>query len=433
MGFKQRYENLKPKFLSDISICKTNRDLFEKYFIWHEKKLISRNGLRELDEGCCKTLYGYIMNFKNINKWFENKPLKNLTKKDLTKVWEDLESGKICKADGESYEDRASYYSKIFKAKLFQMIGKYDMAVEVFEFWRPTKNNDKVKFFEKKDFDSMLLYAIKPEHKLLLSLLWDIGENVFSILQLQKKEVREHTNAQGEKEYLITLKNEKIKRSRTARTEPTNYQETAKLIETYLKNGKREFVEAPNGKEIYWKCKTTDGKKHKTRVYGKWIVRPFEDNDLLFEFGTKQAEQVLRRIVDLSGVVCLPDGERPTLKDFRSSMCCYLLSEGWSTDEVRSRLGHKPSSKAIDKYANYLAIGKGGAKKKLYDSDLLKVKGKLIESEQREKLLDMRLKGQKSEVENLTIKVDSLLSGGYEKEMEKIYKQFEQRREKKEG
>lgn len=408
MGFAQRYENIKPKFLSDESICKANRDLFGEYFIWQEKKLRAKNDIKELDEGCCKTLYGYVMMFRNVNKWFNNKPLNNLTKKDLTRVWEALESGDITRADGKPYEDRASYYSKIFKGKLFKMVGKYDMAVEVFEFWKPSKNDDKVKFFEKKDFDSMFLYAIKPEHKLLLSFLWDIGENVFSILQLQKKEVREHINQQGEKEYLITLRNEKIKRSRTARTEPTNYPETAKLIETYFKNGKREFIEDPNGKEIYWKCKTTDGKKHKTRVYGKWIVRPFEDEDLLFEFGTKQAEQILRRIVDLSGVVCLPDGERPTLKDFRSSMCCYLLSEGWSCDEVRSRLGHKPSSKAIDKYANYLAIGKGGAKKKLYDSNLSKVEGKLEESKQREKLLDMRIKSQENKTEEQTNKIDEL-------------------------
>ncbi len=410
MGFKERYERIKPKFLNDKSMCKENRELFKEYFIWQEKKLIAKNGFRELDDGCCKTLYAYVMMFKNVNKWFGNKPLKDITKSDMDKVWNDLESGKIKKVDGKPYEDRASYYSKVFKGKLFKMVGKYDMAVEVFEFWKPTKNEDKVKFFEKKDYDNMILYAMKPEHKLLLSLLWDIGENVFSILQLQKKEVRSHINQQGEKEYLITLNNEKIKRSRTARTEPTNYTETSKLLESLFNSGKREFIEAEGGKEIYWKSKTIDGKKIKKRVYGSWITRPFKDEDFIFEFGTKQAEQILRRIVVKSGVVCLPDGESPTLKDFRSSMCCYLLSEGWSSDEVRSRLGHKPSSRAIDKYANYLAIGKGGAKKKLYDSNLSKVEGQLEESKQREKLLGMKIEGSEKDIGDLKAQIEAITS-----------------------
>jgi|GEM_PF-1407071 integrase len=405
MGFKTRYENLKPRFLSDPEICKSNRDLFTKYLVWQEKKLISKNGFRELDDSCCKTLYTYVMMFRNVNKWFGNKPLKNITRKDLERVWNDLESGKIKKADGNPYEDRASYYSKIFKGKLFKMIKKYDIATEVFEFWKPAKNDDKVKFFEEKDFGNMLLYAIKPEHKLMLSLLWDVGENVFSILQLQRKEIRERVNSQGEMEYLVTLKNSKIKRSRTARTEPTNYANTAKILKAYIDNGKREFVENPNGREVYWSSKTIDGKKKRKRIYGAWIVRPFKDEDYLFDFGPKQAEKVLRRVVEKSGVICLPDGERPTLKDFRSSMACHLLKEGWSCDEVRSRLGHKPSSKAIDKYVNYLAIGKGGAKKKLYDSSLQKVEGKLEESKQREKLLDMRVEKQAEQLEEVNKKL----------------------------
>lgn len=421
MGFEYRYLKKKIEFLADIDICRPNQLIFKKYFEWQENKLKSKNDLKELDESCYKTLYGYIMMFGNVNKWFNNKPLKTITKKDLMRVRSDLEDGTIKKTDGQPYEDRASYYSKIFKGKLFKMIGKYEIAEEVFEFWKPAKNDEKVRFFEKKDFDKMNLYAITPEHKLLLNLLWDIGENVFSILELQKKEVRSHTNQQGEKEYLITLRREKLKRSRTPRTEPTNYTETAKLLDGIFENGKREFISDINGKEIYWESKTVEGKKEKKRVYGKWIVRPFKDEDYLFEFGPKQAEKILRRVVEKSGVVCLPDGEKPTIKDFRSSMACHLLSEGWSSDEVRGRLGHKPSSKAIDKYVSYLAIGKGGAKKKLYDSNLQKIEGLLEESKQREKLLDMRIKNQDSEIKNAILSKDKMINDMIQEKFEEQY------------
>lgn len=412
MGFKTRYENLLPKFLSDNSICEENRKVFKDYFSFQERKLKSIHGLRELDESSYKTLYAYIMMFKNVNRWFGNKPLKKITKANLKQVYEDLEDGKIKNSFGKPFEDRESYYSKIFKGKLFKMIKKYEIADEVLEFWKPTKNGDNVKFFTEEDFRSMELCAIKLSHKVLLNLLWDIGENVFSILKLQVRECIRNVNDLGEPEYNIVLSKEKLKRSRTARTEPTNYPQTTKLLDMYFKQGKKEFVENPNGKDVLRITKIKDGKKVRSKVNGSWIVREFRDDDYLFDFGQKQAEKIFRRVVEKSGVVCKPKGETPTIKDIRSSMACHLLKEGWSVDEVKGRMGHKPSSQVIDKYASYLALDKGKPKKKIYESNLAKVNLKLEETQQREKLQSMRLEETKKQVEQLSKMLEQVMQSG---------------------
>jgi len=71
-------------------------------------------------------------------------------------------------------------------------------------------------------------------------------------------------------------------------------------------------------------------------------------------------------------------------------MACHLLKEGWTTDEVNARLGHKPSSKEIDKYINFLALDKKKPKKKLHDNQITKLTAELEEMKSREKLYQQR-------------------------------------------
>jgi len=72
-------------------------------------------------------------------------------------------------------------------------------------------------------------------------------------------------------------------------------------------------------------------------------------------------------------------------------MACYLLKNDWSIDEVKRRLGHKPSSYVIDKYVNYLAIDRHKPKKKIYQNNLQKVVDDLEEIKKREQLSSRRI------------------------------------------
>ena len=356
MTWKIRYENAKEKLLLDSSICQENLDLFKKFFDYEEYKLKRQNSLEFLDEPCYKTLLKYIYQFRNVNKWFQNKPWVNFTAEDIRKVYDDLEDGVIKNAKGKRFLDRSGYYSKIFKSKPFRLAGKSELAKDVIEFHTPSENSE-VRFPTEKTFLKMTSVVSKPHHLLLLWLAWDIGENIGALLQLQKRDfTKRHNRYTNEPEYLVNLPKEKIKRSRTSRSEPTLYPETARFLDMILMN--------------------------------------LGDEDLLFSFGHRQALKIIHNISNKTGARCEPNHQPVRWKDLRSGMASYLLSNGWSLDEVRARLGHTPSSKALNKYVNYLALDKGKPKEKLHNAKIEDVKLELQESQRQLNLSAERMRRQ---------------------------------------
>lgn len=334
-----KYDKNKAELLNDKLINKENRELFKKFLDYEEYKLTRTNNLSKLDDGCYKTLIGYVQKLKNVNKWFNNKPLKDITKNDIKRVYDGLEEGKILNKKGKQFEDRKTYYNRIFKSKLFEMINKAGLSREVMEFYKPN-NNGEVKFVRKESIEKLSTIMIKPNHKLLLWLAFDIGENINSLLKLKKSDfVRQIDDETKNAEYRVNLRPEILKRSRTPRTEITNYNETIELLDLVLKQ--------------------------------------LKDSDCLFNFGYGMAKKTLKRAVRLTDTRCIPKGEPLNWKDIRSSMACDLLLKEWTTDEINSRLGHKPSSKEIDKYVTFLAIDKHKPKRKIYDNTLLKLKEEL--------------------------------------------------------
>jgi len=351
-SFGERFEKNKALLLGDTSICKPNRDLFKKFFDYQERKLKRLNGLSSLDEGCYRTLFSYVLKFKNVNKWFNNKDWTKLTKEDIRKVYDDLEDGKIKTMKGLPFKDRNGYYNKIFKSKPFQLAHKGDLAREVIEYYN--KDKQEVRFITKEDFEK-LLSVINPTHqKLLMWLAFDIGENITSLLKLQKKNcVKQKNPDTKEDEYIINLTDSKLKRSRTARSEITNFKET------------NDFLDL--------------------------VLADLKDEDPLFNFGYGNAKKFLTRAVEKTKVKTVPTGKKVTWKDMRSSMACYLLKNDWNTDEVKKRLGHRPSSSVIDKYVNYHALGGHKPKKKIYQNNLQKVMDELEEIKKRETLSSRRI------------------------------------------
>jgi hypothetical protein len=369
MGFETRYWKQLKILLSDPNVCDENKKLFKKFFKWEEVKLKRRNNLSKLDNGCYNTLNGFIHKFRNVNKWFDNKPWKKLTKKDIETVYNNLEDGKILNAKNKPFKDRRSFYNKVFKSKPFKLAGKDELAKDVMEFCRPNEDGE-VRFITIEDFKKFPNVAIKPIHKCLLWVAFDIGENINTLLRLKKGHFHRRVSNQNEAEYTVNLPRELLKRSRTPRTEITNFHETVEFLDLILKD--------------------------------------LNDDDPVFKFSYGQAQKIIKRCIDITKVKCIPNGQNPTWKDLRSSMACYLLRESWSCDEVRSRLGHKPSSKVIDKYVNYLAINKERPKKKIIDSSLATIKEDLDESKQREKLHVNRIKLVQEENINLRSKLDSV-------------------------
>ena len=153
-----------------------------------------------------------------------------------------------------------------------------------------------------------------------------------------------------EPEYMLNLPKEILKRSRTPRSEINNYSETYELLNEYLPT--------------------------------------LSDEDYLFNFGYNSARKIIDRGVKKCGVRCIPNKEKVTWKDLRSSMACDLLKKDWNTDQVNARLGHRPSSAEIDKYVNFLAIDRSKPKQKLQQFELRKLQHELKETKRKAKIKD---------------------------------------------
>lgn len=360
MATKNSYERRKNSLLNDTTICSENRELWKEFFKFQERKLKRINNLPELDQGNFITLEHYITKFKNMNTWFKNKPWVNLTEKDIRKVYDDLEDGKITKANGKPHKSRDDYYNKVFKSKPFEMAGKSHLAKEVIEY--STKKKEEVRFISEEEFLKMVDILNKPLHKLLFWLSWDIGENINALLQLQRKHFKKQQNPHTkEEEYLVNLPSSILKRSRKARTEITNHEKTNHYIDLVLKNLKEE--------------------------------------DYIFPWGYGTAKKLMERVAAKTKIKCTPNGEKVTWKDLRSSMACYLLKQGWTTNEINARLGHTPSSPQIDKYVSFLAIDRHRPKKKLEQANIESLKQEIDEGKKREKLLAQRLENMQKTME----------------------------------
>ena len=393
MSFKDRFLINKKKLLADRTIIKYNRDLFKKFFEWEEEKLKRINGISQLDESTFKTLEAYIHKLRNVNSWFQNKPWNKLTDKDIKKVYNDLEDGIIINRSGSKFEDRRSYYNKIFKAKPFKLAGLHEKAKTALEFFTDKKKKQ-VKFITENSFKQLLSFLHKPQHFVLFWLAWDIGENITSLLELKVKNLKKQMNRETKEEfYLVYLAEYSLKRSRHSRSEPTLYPETVRYIDALMSYGR----------EIEYRDE--EGKIRRKTI-------PYNANDFLFTFKYRQALQIFDSVVKRSGVKCEPDGEKASWKDLRSGMACHLFSQGWHVEDINLRLGHSPQSKWLDAYINYLAVNRKRVISKHYNNNLEDLKYELEESKRREKLLSLKLDKNKKEVDELKVSIDGKDHGG---------------------
>ena len=345
--FKEYYERARTKLLEDPSVCVENRDVFKKFFEWEEYKIQRENDLRQLDEPCYKTLYLYTTRLRIVNRWFGNRPWCGLTREDIKRVYDDVEDGKILTVSGEPFKAADTYYGRILKGKPFELAGVSDLAKDVIQFQKRQRRT--VQFVTQDGFLKLVSVLAKPRHLLLFWLAWDIGENIGTLLRLQKKDFTRTVDSHSkEPEYLVSLVPEKLKRSRQTRTEPTLYPETVR--------------------------------------YCDMILEDLEAEDEVFKFGHRQALKLIHQAGMKTGVQCAPDGARVTWKDLRSGMACHLLSMGWQPHEVNLRLGHTPNANSLNHYINHLAIDRHRPKRKLYESQMEALQEELRELRERERL-----------------------------------------------
>lgn len=388
MGFKERYEKGKELLLTDESICKENRELFSKFFDYQEVKLRRMNGLQQVDEASYKTLYTYVYRFRIVNVWFENTPLQEITKKQFEKVFTDLCDGKIKNSKGKPLKDIDSFIYKIFKSKLFKLAGLTNIVEESLEFYK-SNNKTVANFVEEKDMMLIIEHISKTKMKTLITLAFDIGENVSSLLLLKKKDCRREFNpVTKEYEYHIHLRKNNLKRSRLERTEITRLQKSVELLDLMIKDlGDEDFIFTREDNMV-----RTDGE----------VVKDIP-------LSLRSAEIFFDRVVEKVGVKTIPKGEKPKLKEIRSSMACDCLRRGWSKEEINSRLGHSINSRVLEPYINFLALDKQKPKVREYKENLQGLNEKVSEQKNVNLILDKRVKEQEQNIEGLKMVITKLV------------------------
>lgn len=344
---KGDYQRNRERLLSDERIHPKTRDLWRRFLDWEEYKLKRVNSLEELDRSSYLTLHAYTQRLTNVGVWFGKVALEDATREDIKRVYDALEDGKIKNRKGERFKDRTSYYNKIFKSKPFEMAGKAALAREVIEFQQP-QHDGEVRFIVEEEFRKIVEHTKQTQHKFLLWLLFDIGENVNSILELRSRDFERRLVENAGFEYRVHLRRSTLKRTRQTRSEITNFPETAR--------------------------------------YADEVLEGLTPDERIFKFGYRNVVKIFQSAVRVSGAVAAPNDDKPKLKDLRSGMACHLLRSGWTTDEVKARLGHSPSSKMIDRYVTYLAISRDGAKRKLENASIQELRAQIQQFEQREKL-----------------------------------------------
>lgn len=322
MKFENQYQKGKEHLTTSKKINSKNRKLFSTFFSEQEYKLKRINDMRELDQSSYKTLCKYVMYFKNLNTWFDDKPWEDLTREEIKDVYDRLEDGLIIGKRGKPISSTRDYINKVFKSRPFELAGKKDICKEIMRY--PINRKIDVRFTREENILTILEMAKKPEQKLLLWLSWDIGENYTTFLQLKKKHFRRQI-VNDKVEYIVQLPKEHLKRTRRARSEITFYETTVRLL---------------------------DG-----------ILASLDDEDRIIPISQRSAQIMLDGIVKKAQIVCEPNKDKFVFKDMRSSAACHWLMNGFSTDWIRSRLGHAPSSNVLDKYVTYLALDKRSPKK----------------------------------------------------------------------
>jgi hypothetical protein len=359
MALKEQFRQAKERLLSDAAICPENRVLFTEFFAYQEYKLKRLNGIPSLDDGCYRTLLAYVSRLRAVNRWFENKPWKQLTKADIQRVYDDVEDGKILTLKGAPVRDKVTMYRKIIRGKPFEMAGQKTVVSEVMQF-TPYEEKEEVRFFGEAEFRQLVDVMPTTEQRAFFWLCWDIGENAASLLRLRKRDCIRQISAETKAaEYLINLRRETLKRARRSRSEITNYKDTTDYLDRHLK--------------------------------------ALKEDDMLFAREYAWAKKIFARAVTKTGVQCRPGGQHPTLKDLRSSMACDLLTKHWTTDEVNARLGHKPSSRQLDRYASYLAIDRLRPKRQFQASKMSKMEEEMAEMRESEVRLSRALERNKVE------------------------------------
>lgn len=363
----ERYKKQKELLKKDTTILPENRKIILKFLEHAEDKLKRRKGRGRVEQiRYCKTLLKKIDLLKNTDRFFK-KHFKDITKKDIERVYNALEDGKIKSLKGAAYKfsSRNDFYKKVFKSDFFEFIGKKDLAKEVIT--RESSDEGEVKFFEFEDLQKMASLCKSLQRELFLYLLFDTSMRIGTLLNMRCSDFEKRHNLDTKRDYYLFHIRKEYTKSKVDRTDALLIDRTNELLDIALQDKKPE--------------------------------------ELLFKWGYGNARKIIFDVTRRAKITTKPQGKPVSIHDFRKSGATYLLSRGFNIDYVKARLGHKPSSSVIDRYVNYLGLNANKTIKQSQDMDYNSLKAAYKEAIEQLKVLDANQKAMAERLEESVIKV----------------------------
>jgi integrase len=267
-----------------------------------------------------KTLYKDLTSYlSNVAFWFNNKPFTEITEDDIRIVYRKLEAGQLESVTGKILSDISlrDIYNRVMKGAFFKMLGKDEFAENVIK--RKISEKQEVRFFDLDTLKKIADLASTNTQRLAFWLLFDTGIEVSALVQLKKSnfEIKKDDETKTEF-YIVHIPKTISKKGRRVRSNYVHFSESNDLLKKYLAG--------------------------------------LDENEKLFNMQPFALYRALERLNEEYHFKTKPEGKEITIKDFRSSCATYFLQQSWTTDEIKGRLGHAPSSSEIDKYVNYLGL-----------------------------------------------------------------------------
>ena len=342
--------------LNNKNIHNHNKKLLDKWLIQKKNELRSKKGFEiESEIRWSKTIIKYLRQCKNVGEWFGDKYLDQLTKKDIEKFYNDFESGKIKNKLGNPFtrKSKDDYYSKIFKRGLGEYLGINQICKKIMI--REPESTAEVKFFWQEDLDVLIKETKKLKYKIFMAISFDLCLRVGETIQLTKSDFEKRFNDRTKQHYYKVRIRKEITKSKKERRISSLIPMTTELLDKYLDQLK-------------------------------------SNDELLFPDSYENYRKVVQQISKRAGVTTQPDAKPITPHVFRKSGATHWLKRGFTIDQVKSRLGHKPSSRVIDLYVSYLGLDEEKSVEEIQTGDISEMTKKYNESQEQKIAQDERLK-----------------------------------------
>ena len=131
--------------------------------------------------------------------------------------------------------------------------------------------------------------------------------------------------------------------------------------------------------------------KESTNLLDRYL-KSLKKDEILFPDSYENYRKMIQRISVKNEVKCQPDNNPVTPHVLRKSGATYWLRRGFSIDQIKARLGHKPSSRVIDAYVSYLGLDEEQSVEEIQTGDINEMTKKYNESQEQKIVQDERLK-----------------------------------------